>query len=172
LKQYSTKSISYAVDIPTIIESQKNDMGVQASPMTSLNESSELADSYDSETAKIFKTSEVKLSLPKMEVEQTIQESESYMIRNSETSSESNNSDEIMQSSSSEYQSESLSSGSGHLNLNQKPQLQKMAVVVSNKKNQDELKITFSPMMKRDEIENVDDLSDLEEFYLTEIEQQ
>jgi hypothetical protein len=44
--------------------------------------------------------------------------------------------------------------------------------MVTNKNKKDELKITFEPMMMRNDIENVDDLSDLEEFYLTEIEQQ
>ena len=33
---------------------EQKDMGVQASPMTSLGESSELADSYDEEAAMMF----------------------------------------------------------------------------------------------------------------------
>jgi hypothetical protein len=50
--------------------------------------------------------------------------------------------------------------------------LTQQAIVVSNKKKVEKLKITFSPMMTRNDIDNVEELSDLEEFYLTEIEQQ
>ena len=89
------------------------------------------------------------------------------MLQDSNTYSvELKDSNDNMQSSSSQDQSESLSSTS-EKNYNSR---QTSAVVVSNKKKQDELKITLSPMIMRNDIENVDDLSDLEEFYLTEIE--
>lgn len=39
-------------------------------------------------------------------------------------------------------------------------------------KNSKELKIVFQPMLTRNDIADVDKISDLEEFYLTEIEQQ
>jgi len=41
---------------------------------------------------------------------------------------------------------------------------------IEKKKKGKELKITLSPMITRNDIVNVDELSDLEEFYLTEIE--
>jgi hypothetical protein len=44
-------------------------------------------------------------------------------------------------------------------------------MVFSSKKKGGELGIQLSPMITRNDIENVDELSDLEEFYLTEIEQ-
>jgi hypothetical protein len=59
-------------------------MGVQASPMTSLgNESSELADSYDSEAFDMFKGETVENILPEKELQQEELESDSYSIQDS-----------------------------------------------------------------------------------------
>jgi hypothetical protein len=76
---------------PSIIQSQQIDMGVQASPMTSLgNDSSELADSYDSEAILMFKPETAEeLIVPEKELDQEDLESGSYMIQNSVSSSRS-----------------------------------------------------------------------------------
>ena len=53
-------------------------MGVQASPMTSReDDSSELADSYDSEAAKMFKPDKVDPATPEIEVRDEELESDS-----------------------------------------------------------------------------------------------